>query len=115
MTVNLLDIPVELLYQVLACLDYRSLASCKLVCKRLRQLINESSALQYILELAITGNVDGQHSSLPVAEKLSALRSHQRAWDKLKWNRELQWPMAGGNIWELFGNVLAQKDREGWL
>lgn len=81
----------------------------------MNMLIRESSVLQYTLELAITGNEDGEHSQLSVAEKLNALRKHQRAWDKLKWNHELRHSMAGGGLWELFGNVLAQQDLTGSL
>ncbi|KAL0578615.1 Amino-acid acetyltransferase, mitochondrial [Marasmius crinis-equi] len=112
---NLLQFPVEICYQVLGFLDYLSITRCREVCKKLKLLVDESSLLQYILELAIAGNEDGEHCPWPAAEKLSALRSHQRGWDKLKWNRELQYPMEDGNIWELFGNVLAQRNRAGWL
>ncbi|KAF9270047.1 hypothetical protein L218DRAFT_982719 [Marasmius fiardii PR-910] len=115
MSLNLLNLPVELCCQILSHLDCFNLARCRQVCKKMNTLIGESSVLQYTLELAITGNEDGKHSKLSVAEKLNALRKHQRAWDKLSWNCELRHPMAGGSLWELFGNVLAQQDLSGGL
>ncbi|KAG7099024.1 hypothetical protein E1B28_000907 [Marasmius oreades] len=115
MSSNILNLPVELCCQIFTHLDCFTLARCRQVCKKTNAVIAESSALQYTLELAITGNEDGKLSDLPVAEKLSALRKHQRAWDRLKWNRELRHAMAGGGLWELFGNVLAQQDLMGGL
>ncbi|KAK7059119.1 Amino-acid acetyltransferase, mitochondrial [Paramarasmius palmivorus] len=115
-------LPTELVLKTLGHLDGPSLARCRSpyreqTCKSLHKLIDETSSLQYIIELSISLKQDGEHSTLPTVDKLKALRNHQRAWDRLEWkydsNKSI--PMAGGGLWELFGNVLAQQDVEGWL
>uniref|UniRef100_A0A0W0FGW4 F-box domain-containing protein n=1 Tax=Moniliophthora roreri TaxID=221103 RepID=A0A0W0FGW4_MONRR len=110
---SILDLPIELCLRVLEHLDGPSLARSRLTCKYIRSLVDDSSNLQHKIELSITQKEDGIYSPLTVAEKLRALRNHQRAWDRLEWKQDKCVPMAGGSLWELFGNVLAQQDDSG--
>ena len=72
--------------------------------------------MQYIIELAAAGQVNGPKASVTSsASRLEALKKHQSSWDNLKWSRELRIPMKDGDVWELYGGVLAQGTREGAL
>jgi hypothetical protein len=86
------------------------------VCSLFRELINDSAALQYIIELAAAGQVNGPEApGTSSASRLEALQKHQSSWDNLKWSRELRIPMERGGLWELYGGVLAQSTAEGTL
>ena len=72
--------------------------------------------MQYAIELAAAGQVNGPESSaISSASRLGALKNHQSSWDNLKWSRELRIPMKNGDLWELYGGVLAQSTEEGTL
>ena len=49
------------------------------VCTKLRVIISQTSALQYKLELGMTGNEDGT-SATSIPNRLAALRRMQRQW-----------------------------------
>ncbi|KAK7059120.1 hypothetical protein VNI00_001746 [Paramarasmius palmivorus] len=84
-------------------------------CKYFRNLIDDTTSLQYEIELAINLKEDGQYSSLSSRDKLKALRDHQKAWDTFEWKHDKSIPMVRGRAWEFFGNVLAQQDDAGWF
>lgn len=52
---------------------------------------------------------NGPPSSLTVADRLRILRNHQKAWKALEYNSSHVIPMLKGNVWELYGGVLAQQ------
>ena len=72
--------------------------------------------MQYIIELAAAGQVNGPEASgTSSASRLEALKKHQSSWDNLKWSRELRIPMEHGGLWEFYGGVLAQSTAGGTL
>ncbi|KAF9078284.1 hypothetical protein BDP27DRAFT_1280739 [Rhodocollybia butyracea] len=107
---GILDLPTEIIISLLADLDIATLMRCKLVCRFLLNIIQETTILTYAIELAVSGQQDGVSSKLPVTEKLTLLRNRQSCWNVLKWSSQTQYPMQnhGGGLWELFGDVLAQ-------
>jgi hypothetical protein len=127
------SLPVELYASILGHLDYKSLLKCMQVgggfftfiphfrhflqvCSLFRELINDTASLQYAIELAAAGQVNGpETSATSSAIRLEALKKHQSSWDSLKWSRELRFPMESGGLWELYGGVLAQSTAEGML
>jgi hypothetical protein len=130
----MLSFPAELYTSILEHLSYKSLLKCMQVggcwsfrffrqvkhllqvCSLFRELINETASLQYAIELAAAGQVNGPETSgASSASRLEALKKHQSSWDNLKWSRELRIPMEGGGLWELYGGVLAQSTAEGTL
>lgn len=84
------------------------------VCKKFRDLIVGTASLQYIIELAVSGQRDGPYiSGMSSVTKLERLRKHQEAWKKPSWSREIEIPMLDGDTWELCGGVLGQTTGEG--
>ena len=70
--------------------------------------------MQYIIELAVAGQVDNQECTLSSVTKLERLREQQAAWDDLRFSREYQIPMDRSRyFWELRGGVLAETNIDG--
>ncbi|KAI0752690.1 hypothetical protein C8Q80DRAFT_1217173 [Daedaleopsis nitida] len=111
----LLSLPLELLIAVLTNLDWRDLLRCRQVCMFFKDYVDHDVTAQYKIELAVAGMEDGPPSILTPSDRLSILRERQKAWRSLKWKSRQEYPMLGGNVWELYGGMLAQADREGLL
>jgi hypothetical protein len=82
-------------------------------------LIDKTASLQYTIELAISGQLDGCPDPVSSSgDRLSILKKHQSAWKQLKWTKELTIPMMMSNDslgipqTELSGGVLGQKNRK---
>lgn len=85
------------------------------MCKNFKEIIDGTAALQYTIELAVSGQRDNCRYD-PVdssKEKLDRLKKHQEAWKELKWSRDLKIPMSSGGLWEIYGGVLAQNTEQG--
>ena len=83
------------------------------VCRLFRDLIAESTVLQYKIELGAHGLEDGPpHEDLSPALRLEKLVARQRAWDTLQWVDDKSREMLTGLVWELYGGVLAQAENE---
>ncbi|KAE9402526.1 hypothetical protein BT96DRAFT_991162 [Gymnopus androsaceus JB14] len=110
-------LPTEIIIRIFTELDARSLLRCKLVCKRLRDIIGETAGLIYIIALAIAGQQDGRISSSSAVERLEMLRIHQAHWAELRWSKKSEYPMQAihNGIWKLCGNILAHLDIDGNL
>ncbi|KAH9894881.1 hypothetical protein C8Q73DRAFT_692006 [Cubamyces lactineus] len=63
----------ELQVLIISHLDAESILMCREISKCLRDLIDKSVVLQYQLELALLGMVDGPPSTVPPSERLEAL------------------------------------------
>ncbi|KAJ3875616.1 hypothetical protein F5051DRAFT_57595 [Lentinula edodes] len=104
--ISFLQLPVEILCDVLQVLYVKDLLQCNLVCKCLRRIINESSALQYTIELARCRMKPVPTSKLPISSRLRILRDRENAWrtfspksqHKLKLNHS-------GTVYEFAGGV----------
>ncbi|KDQ30956.1 hypothetical protein PLEOSDRAFT_1075174 [Pleurotus ostreatus PC15] len=109
-TSSLIDtIPPEVIELALSMLDWRSLIKCKQVCGTFRALIDSSPQLQYTIELGIAHMEDGPPSCVESAARLKMLRLYQSNWANMRWQRDVRIPMEDGGLWELYGNVLAQR------
>ncbi|KAI0056624.1 hypothetical protein BV25DRAFT_1903137 [Artomyces pyxidatus] len=84
---HLLICPDEVLLQVLENLDHRAVLACQAACHRLKNITNAVS-LQYTVELAACGMVDGMRcqETLSLSERLERLRQYDAAWRQLKWS-----------------------------
>ncbi|KAI0073893.1 hypothetical protein K474DRAFT_1602520, partial [Panus rudis PR-1116 ss-1] len=108
---HLLNIPPELLIEILKCLDWRDLLRCDSVCQALHHTIRTSLELQYTIELAADNLVDGPRvpGSLSTADRYALLLDRRRRWRRLEWTREVDVPMPGGcQAYELVGGVFAK-------
>jgi hypothetical protein len=132
-TTFLLQLPTELILNVLDELDLRTLLLCKgvsswlefavlpelncvlQVCCFFRNVISETAIFQYKIELFVNGMVDGPPDGLDVATRLDRLVRRQAAWDNLKCTEDKSVDMLAGSVWELYGGVLAQATRREFL
>ncbi|KAI0063933.1 hypothetical protein BV25DRAFT_1914982 [Artomyces pyxidatus] len=87
MEVHVLRSPDDAVLEILENLEYKSLLACQTTCRRLRALVAASVSLQYKIELAACGMVDGPRGSqtLDVTERLRRLRLYDTAWRQLAW------------------------------
>ncbi|KAI0063946.1 hypothetical protein BV25DRAFT_1914993 [Artomyces pyxidatus] len=87
MAAHILSLPDDVVLDILENLDYKSLLICQTTCHRLRILVTVSVLLQYKIELAACGMVDGPRGSqtFDVAERLRRLRLYDVAWRQLEW------------------------------
>ncbi|KAI0668215.1 hypothetical protein C8Q78DRAFT_282410 [Trametes maxima] len=84
---SLLQLPEETKVDILNRLDYKSLLDCRLVCKYLRDTIQDSLQLQYNIELGADGLVDGSSCTMTVAERYALLMDRRRRWRELDWKQ----------------------------
>jgi len=87
------------------------------VCKELKERIEHAKIIQYTIELEINGMEMNPNNDWPVADSLKRLRQHQSGWERLEGSNGLKEPivipMQRGNLWDLYGGVLAQSDPAG--
>ncbi|KAI0373443.1 hypothetical protein BV20DRAFT_977586 [Pilatotrama ljubarskyi] len=79
---HLLDLTEDILIRIISALDGHSILDCREGSSQLAHLVDDTVALQYILELALTGMIDGPPSSATVRDRLDALRAYRMSWDK---------------------------------
>lgn len=119
-------LPAEIVYKILGSLDVVSLVLCRqasdfpnLGCgvlissvlqlnKVLKNLIDESTALQYKIELEVAGMEDGPPSSLGASDRLALLGRRQDAWAELRYTSRQIFEGPLNDLWHLSGGVLAQ-------
>ncbi|TFK29151.1 hypothetical protein FA15DRAFT_428188 [Coprinopsis marcescibilis] len=81
---HLLDLPVEIITRILTQLSLQELIRCQSTCRRLKRIYDQSSKLQYIVEIEVAGMLDNPRCRISVADKLEALRHRERAWCSLR-------------------------------
>nr|VWP01628.1 N/A [Ganoderma boninense] len=71
------DLPAEVLFLIFWSYLYgQDIARCMRVCRYFANLINSDVYLQYRIELAKNGMIDGPSGTLPVSERLERLRQY---------------------------------------
>ncbi|KAH9943581.1 hypothetical protein B0H21DRAFT_779706 [Amylocystis lapponica] len=102
-------LPVEIVITILKWLDCREILLCSSVCKTLRETVKESLELQYQIELAADGMVDGPPGLMTTADRLELLLDRRRRWRMLDWTRRVMVPIPGAcQAYELVGGVFAK-------
>ncbi|TFK38347.1 hypothetical protein BDQ12DRAFT_723206 [Crucibulum laeve] len=111
---HLLDLPEDILHEILRNLDYHALVRCRLLCKFVHHIIQTHSEFQYVIELEKGGMMDRDASGLPHSERLTRLRSQREAWHKLTWKHETIVPVYGDcDAYELVSGVFAKTSSQG--
>jgi len=89
----------EILIEILSHLPLRDVAACKLTCRKLYDIIAQSSFLQYIVQEFLAGAHDPLLPGAPIVERSSALHGLEAAWRDLsvhrrtaQINRGAAWP-----------------------
>ncbi len=86
------------------------------MCIAFRDIIKDSIELQYQIELAADGMVDGPHcsGSLSTAERLRLLIDRRQRWRSLDWTRKVTVELPGVcQAYELVGGVFAKSMMSG--
>ncbi|KAI0056613.1 hypothetical protein BV25DRAFT_1832032 [Artomyces pyxidatus] len=93
MPTQFLFFPDEVLLDILENLDLTAVLACQATCRRLRN-ITTSASLQYKVELAACGMLDGMRGqqTLPTSERLDRLRQYDAAWRELRWTQSIHLP-----------------------
>ncbi|KAJ7782659.1 hypothetical protein B0H16DRAFT_1357026 [Mycena metata] len=85
MAKTLNDVPPEMLWEIMAFLDARTLILSSSVCRLWNEIVKSSPGLQYTIELWAEGMVRGPSGTLTRAETLEMLRERRRAWRNMEW------------------------------
>ncbi|KAH9978622.1 hypothetical protein BGW80DRAFT_1280034 [Lactifluus volemus] len=78
-----LGLSAEILVEILANLQLRDIVACKLTCRTLRDVIEHSSLIQYIIQAFLAGIHDNWILGASTAERSKALRCLENAWHDL--------------------------------
>lgn len=79
------------------------------MCVTFRDVVQQSLELQYKIELAADGMVDGLPGLMSTAERLQLLLERRRAWRRLDWKKVVAVPIRGAcQAYELVGGVFAK-------
>ena len=109
-----MQLPSETWEAVFRELDCYSLLRCRQVCKCFSRIVDTSSALQYLVELAAAGlqQIPSPDSSVSL---LNTLKDHQSAWRNLQWQSTAEISLDDVCTWELAGDILAYQKRDNTL
>lgn len=80
---TLLDLPNELIIQILSYLTHRDLVTCQLSNKQLHITIKNSVLLQFRIALSTFKTIDNPFSPLSLFERFKALKDSENAWTHL--------------------------------
>ncbi|KZT66482.1 hypothetical protein DAEQUDRAFT_674869 [Daedalea quercina L-15889] len=106
---RMLCLPVEIIVPILGGLAYRDLLTCRLVCRAFNDVIKNSLELQYKIELAADGLVDGTGVTLTTAERLALLLDRRKRWRVLDWTSRSAVSVPGAcQAYELVDGVFAK-------
>ncbi|CAE6488553.1 unnamed protein product [Rhizoctonia solani] len=103
-------LPNEVWIYILESLPVPDIIRCRLVCRKIRHVIDNTARIQYPMELFATGQVDGGlESPLSTADRLAQLREIDRGWRTLEWKSHKNYPWNGDcPNYELAGGVFAR-------
>ncbi|KAN0133523.1 hypothetical protein V8E53_008691 [Lactarius tabidus] len=113
--VMLLDLPVEILSEILVLLDHRSILRSSAVCRHLHTLVATSLNLQYRIELAAEGLIDGPPGgpASTTAARMDLLLERRVAWRAMRPRRQVSVALAGHcHAYELVGGLFAKAIEE---
>ncbi|KAH9026282.1 hypothetical protein EDB83DRAFT_1929011 [Lactarius deliciosus] len=80
-------LPTELVSKILEYADYKTITACRKLCRRLRDIVDTTASLRYVVELGAAGMCDGPPDTVSPAERLKRLEGSQAAWKGLAWSQ----------------------------
>lgn len=112
-TMNLLDLPDELLVQIASYLALYELLFLQQTCSRWQEVVRSSAALQYAIELSVAGMIDNPASRLVPGERLRILERKEKAWRVLDMSdrKSLTLSHRPSGIYDLTGGTLLLGER----
>ena len=108
----LLDLPNELIIQILSHLTHQDLVACQLSNTALYTAIKASVLLQFQIALSTFKATDNPSCPLSVSERLQALKSSENAWTFLRqdFNQRIAADFQASTIYDLSGGVFLLGD-----
>lgn len=85
-THTLLGLSTEVLIEILAHLPPRDIISMQRTCHLIRDIVDGTAYLQYILRTQIKGIKDFLPHDFPYSERIALLRRHEQSWSSLQFN-----------------------------
>jgi len=85
-TRSFLDLSTEVLVQILAHLPPTDMIVVQRTCRMIRDIVDGTAYLQYILRTQIKGIEDSLPHDFPYSERLALLRRHEQSWSSLQFN-----------------------------
>jgi hypothetical protein len=85
-TDSLLDLSTEVLIEILAYLPPADMISVRRTCRIIRDIVDGTAYLQYILRTQIKGIEDFLPHDFPYSDRLALLRRHEQSWSSLQFN-----------------------------
>ncbi|KAA1474783.1 hypothetical protein DENSPDRAFT_348817 [Dentipellis sp. KUC8613] len=103
-------LPPETILKILREVDVPTLVLIKRVCRRWNTLISNDAHLQCKIEFALSGLLEPPPQSLSAADQLAAIRTRDRAWRSLEWDRWASfYPFNHSHIFVVMGNIIGQQ------
>ena len=102
---TLLDLSTELLIEILTYLPVTDLLSMQHTCRSMRNIIDGTVYLQYILRTHINGVDDFLPPQFSYSERLELLRRHEQSWNTLQVNLLTE---CTTNFTSTYGNFILQ-------
>ncbi|KZV71857.1 hypothetical protein PENSPDRAFT_684214 [Peniophora sp. CONT] len=107
-----LSLPRELQVSILSSLSLRDVSRITEVCRTLHNLVRNTPALQYPMELVACGMRDNLQSTTPLVQRLDHLRQHDQAWRTLSWTNNVALTVPPrGRVYCRQGVLLVAKER----
>jgi hypothetical protein len=82
----LLDLSTEVLVDILSFLPATDLFSVQQTCHAIRDIVDGTAYLQYLLRTHIMGIDDLLPSNFPHSDRFKLLRRHEQSWNALQFN-----------------------------
>ena len=82
----LLDLPPEVLIDILSFLPAADIFSVQQTCHTIRDIVDGTAHLQYILRTHIMGVDDLLPPNFPYSDRFKLLRRHEQSWNALQFN-----------------------------
>ncbi|KIM25668.1 hypothetical protein M408DRAFT_331028 [Serendipita vermifera MAFF 305830] len=88
----LLDLPAELIEEILTHLHPLNIVLCREICKEVLELIDASIEIQLRIELAIGGCLLGERRNMPASELIRRVRAREQAYETFEpqWSWEVE-------------------------
>ncbi|KAF6756624.1 hypothetical protein DFP72DRAFT_893252 [Ephemerocybe angulata] len=110
----LLNIPTEVIIEVLLRLDCLDLLECRQVSRGLKDIIDHESPLQLITELSRSGLTATTDTRYKCGEMVHRLQQLRKRWQTLTWSGKQTYSVEGScNAYELVDGLFVKTDEEG--
>lgn len=103
---SLLQLPPETIISIITNLILGDVLRLSETCRLLHNIVKTSTSIQYQIERKVANVVHGE-SQLSIADCLTLLKKTEHKWATLQFSRVEEASSRPGNLWELFGGVLA--------